>query len=1159
WLLGCAGSALGLLLLLGLTVFFLLGTQTGTRFLFTRLGTLMPGSFEVQTVQGSITSPLEIRNLTYKREGAIEIHVAHLLLQWRLAELLDRRLDVEKLYADGIRIVKAPAKSTEKTPLPDINLRFNILVRDAQVRGLDVASEDGKSLLTIDRIDLKTSELKNVFHLDRLSVRSAVVNADVAGRLTPQGDYPLNLDARWSVRPPGMAQVVGGGKLTGSLKRLEVEQKVTAPFPVEVKTLLLEPLYDLRFDGKVTFKDVNPRQLKADLPDLPASGEVAGRGSLAAFTSDGTVRGRFAPAGDFAVRYRLAREGKDGETWRIEKADVTLPGTSTHLSASGSFTQPAAPPGQSAPLTAQADLTWQSLAWPPRGKASFASPEGHAKVEAHGTTTALTSTGTVDGTLAAPLGRLVAVYQVVRQGEIWRIEKADVTLPGTPAAVHLSGTVKAPQAGPLGFDAKASWRDVAWPLRGTPVVRSAAGSAAVSGSPERYHAQVAADLAGPTGGQIPPGHWTLTGEGTQSEFHFAALQGDLLHGRLNGRGTVGWVPRPRWDLTLDGQGLDPTGVRPDLPGKLDFIASTRGELRPEGPQGKVDLPRLSGTLRAQPLSANAAVKLAGKEYEISHLSARWGDARASASGRVGDRLDLTWEADLPNLALALPGAGGALGGHGHLSGPVKTPRVNADLHFAGLTYGDNHAAQGTLKADVDLAPAGTTQLDLATRQIAAGGQQIGELTLTLRGTLNQHTLSAAVTGLGTYPKARLDLALAGAAHGQLGPQLAWQGQINRLSLRGGPAGDWDLAKSADLAASAQSARLDGLCWKSGGAELCAQGSWAKAGSWSGQANLTALPLNLLKPLLPPDLTITGAIEGTARASGSASGLREAVADLSPGPGELRFPGDSGRTVAVRFERGTLHARLEPTGGDANAALTLTNIGKLGLTARLPGLGGKAALKDLPLAGRFETELRDVSFVQGFVPELRGLSGSLNAAFDLAGTLGTPRLKGQAKLAGRTRVAEYGLDLKDLQLTATGDGGPLLKLHASVRSGSGTMTADGTTGIFPSAATPLKLKVSGRRFQVMNTREIILEASPDLDVAYQGTQAKVTGQVVVPYGRTNIEDRKKPGAVPASKDVVFVGAKAPAPPKKAPLALSAQVRLILGDQIELKALGLDARP
>src|SRR6185369_6672950 len=204
------------------------------------------------------------------------------------------------------------------------------------------------------------------------------------------------------------------------------------------------------------------------------------------------------------------------------------------------------------------------------------------------------------------------------------------------------------------------------------------------GTADRYNARVDADISGgggPPGGQIPPGHWVVAGNGTQNEFHMASLAGDVLHGRLTGSGTVGWSPRVRWDLALEGQGLDPAVVKADFPGRLDLAVKTRGEMLPAGPSGTVDVSRLAGTLRQQPLSATAAVRLAGKSYDISRLDAHWGDARLAATGRVGDRFDLGFDVALPNLALAVPQAAGGIQARGRLAGPLKTPRVTADGRF----------------------------------------------------------------------------------------------------------------------------------------------------------------------------------------------------------------------------------------------------------------------------------------------------------------------------------------------------------------------------------------------------------------------------------------------------------------------------------------------
>src|SRR6266852_1758220 len=92
-----------LLVLGGGVVLYVLGTQSGSRFLFALLGTLMPGSVEVRALDGLISGPLTVHGLVYKRPG-LEIHIDRIDLDWRLRELAARRLDIRHLRATGVKI-----------------------------------------------------------------------------------------------------------------------------------------------------------------------------------------------------------------------------------------------------------------------------------------------------------------------------------------------------------------------------------------------------------------------------------------------------------------------------------------------------------------------------------------------------------------------------------------------------------------------------------------------------------------------------------------------------------------------------------------------------------------------------------------------------------------------------------------------------------------------------------------------------------------------------------------------------------------------------------------------------------------------------------------------------------------------------------------------
>ncbi|HYH47314.1 MAG TPA: hypothetical protein VEG34_16660, partial [Thermoanaerobaculia bacterium] len=544
-LLWTAGGLAALIVLLAVSVWFLAGTQSGTEFLFTRLGAVMPGSLEVAELRGPLRGPLEIRGLRYEREG-MEVYIERVSFDWKVRRLLERLVDVERLHAEGVRVVTTPSEEEkERTPLPDLNLRFNIIVRDARVRGLTVSStaaEPGEQPFVIDRIDLATTALGGeAVRIDRLAVRAPLLDADVTGTVLPRGDYPVDLDLRWALRLPDTAPLAGRGTLGGTLEELRVVQRLTAPFDVWADLRLDQPLYDLRFAGTVRAPRLNPRLIKADLPDLPAQLQVTAEGTIEKLTARGQVRGSLPQTGPLAVDFQASR---DGERFLIQRADVALPGTPTRLTLSG--------------------------------------------------------------------------------------------------RVDLAGEAPA-------FAGEASWQRLSWPLRTSngeaPIVVSRQGTAKVEGTVEDFAANLQAHLAAPTeGGQIPPGTWTIAGRGDKDSFRFASLRGDILGGRLTGRGEVAWQPQVRWDLALQGAGISPQPLVAALPGRFNFAAASRGTLGDDGPVGTVRVSNLTGALRGQPLRAAADLELAGPRYRLTRLDATLGPARLSAAGWLGDRWDLGFTA-----------------------------------------------------------------------------------------------------------------------------------------------------------------------------------------------------------------------------------------------------------------------------------------------------------------------------------------------------------------------------------------------------------------------------------------------------------------------------------------------------------------------------------
>jgi translocation and assembly module TamB len=1153
-----------LLLLTGGAVWFLLDTQSGARFLFARLGSIMPGSFEVDQINGPISGPLKVQNLVYKRPG-LEVHVAALELDWRLRELVDRRLDIRRLAASGIQILSTPSRETTPTSLPDLNMHFNIIVHDAQVRGLTVGAPGDPHPMVIDSIDLSTSDIANVVRVDRLAVRSAILNADIQGTVQPTGDYPVQLALRWSAHPAGSAALAGNGQLAGTLKALRIAQSLAQPFPVFVSGVVTDAMNNPAFDGRVNFDGANPHLVMASLPDLPASGQLVFKGDADTFTSTGSVQARVQQTGLVAVHYAI---GRDRDKWQIDRADVTFPGAPSTLSAKGKLelgqakALPNGAPASSAdqPLNANLDLQWHQLAWPPRGTPSFTSPGGSAHIEAKGTLNQLASSGTLAASLA-PVGPVQAQYTLRRQADTWEVQSLRLAVPGRATVVNLQGKANLAGAAPS-LEAHATWRAASWPLNGPPSIVSQQGEAQVRGRLDHYQATLRADLSGPAGGSIPPGQWSLDGSGDTHHMHLDHLAAAILNGQITGNGEVAWDPQPNWNLQLHGDGIDPTSLRPDFPGKLAFSATTRGSVPVAGVEGSLALTQLSGTLRKQPISATAAVDFRGSNLAISNADLKWSTAHLHAQGKVGDALDLTWSVEAPNLSIALPDIAGGVTGTGHLGGTMSAPRVQATLQADGLRSGTQSLAHATVTADVDLSQTGPLKLAADLKGVSASGTLIDDVGIHLNGTTAAHTLQLTATGWGGEATAKLALAASGALNGGLTAQAAWKGTLQTLDASTKAIGSWSLDHGVAVNASAKGADARDFCWHSGPGKACLSAAWVANGPWSANVALTALPLSLAKTLLPSDVVVTGAINGHLQAAGGPRGLTTAQIDVTPGPGSLRFPGAEGAEQEVSFDAGTIRGQAGPQGGTLDADLTFKGMGTTKAQLRLPQITQGVPFARQPLSGHVEVHWTSLAVLSGLVPDLQKPEGSLNASLDLSGTAGSPRLQGKASLTnGRLRVPRYGLDVRDIRFDATGDGSGALVIDASARSGKGTVTVKGKAGLAASTTMPMHLTMSGQHFQVINTTDMAVEVSPQLDLTYEGTSARLEGQILVPFGRVQVDQRGKAGPIEPSKDVVMVSSH---PQTKeagsAPLSITARVRLIVPENsFDLNAYGLAGRP
>ena len=155
------------------------------------------------------------------------------------------------------------------------------------------------------------------------------------------------------------------------------------------------------------------------------------------------------------------------------------------------------------------------------------------------------------------------------------------------------------------------------------------------------------------GGGLPTVDLDLTATGDLEGLRVQRLNAEVIGGEPLTTGTFAWERVPRWDLMLVAAGLDPGRYLADWPGRIDGRVRIDGEIAAESDGGlglRVGVEELAGRLRDQPFTARGRLALAGGDIRAEGLQVASGPNRVFVDGRAGERLDLTFDIDAPDLA-----------------------------------------------------------------------------------------------------------------------------------------------------------------------------------------------------------------------------------------------------------------------------------------------------------------------------------------------------------------------------------------------------------------------------------------------------------------------------------------------------------------------------
>ncbi|MEX2494862.1 MAG: translocation/assembly module TamB domain-containing protein [Woeseia sp.] len=1100
--------------------YWLLETQSGSRWAWDRSTGSVPGNLSARSISGSIGNGLELSGLSYRNE-TVTVGVADARIAASLV-LSPLRLELEEVRADGVvirQLERPEAEEPETSILEQLALPFEIRVHRLIVTELEVVNSDDETTFFLRRAEAAGTwhEEISLSHVDIDSSAGQLSGEVMLGLETPHpasasfaATYPLTLGETTQL-------LRFSAEAEGSLENLQVDVSLADPslrMSGRLLSLLEQPGWDLRLQSSYIQWPLG------QAPDQPVSvylrnADLETAGQLSNYSISGV--GLVSVAGQEELPFSLSSRGdSDG----IDVLDLDLQGEAIRAAATGEVRWE----GGFA-VAVDGDISRFDV-----GILTGEWPEGRPVA---GTVDAAWSAGKVD------------------------LNELQLRILQTDAKVHGSGQIDV-EGGVV--DVGLEWRNLQWPLQEkTSAAEVAAGNVEsefgrinVSGSPEDWTFEGRAALKA---ADLPQGVFELSGHGNRESVEAVLHQSNVLAGSASGRGSFNWAENGRWSVELVTRDLNVGALLPELPGRISSEFAAEGQLTPA--EFSVDIERIEGVLRERPIHGEGSVRYAAGNLVAEQLQLNSGESRLLLDGDLASASGLHFELDAPALERFQQELAGSVRAAGNLSLAAEFPALSMELQAHDVLWNGYGVEELTLSSTKRQNGNGLS-LQASGVGLSAGARRIESLVAGVEAGPDQQRLELELSPGGE--QGLIAIELDGRLEDWKRPlDSLWRGSVEAARLVDPSGTTYQLADPAPLELGTNRLLLDGACLQ--GQEqsrVCLDAIWSGGTVFSLSAELASVPVELVSLIYETDLRFTQDLSGHLSLTAGEDASLSGEGDIAISPGRVQNRIDP----AMATQTGAGSLRFDLADGELLAALALPFSESAEIDAEFE-MSDIRSGTDSEISGRLLANLNDISVAATVVPVVTGIRGRLEVDLALAGTLGSPVLAGDASLKnGALRYDPIGLQLTNIELDAVMDEDNRIDIRSTFRAGEGKGEIETTALSLGDLREGLQLSLTGEDLTLVDLPDANVVADANLGIGIQGGSLRLNGNVLVSRARltpTNLAS----GKVTESEDVRIVAQEEDEPVEPeggdgAPFQLFGTVALALGQDVHVDLDVAEAR-
>jgi len=742
------------------------------------------------------------------------------------------------------------------------------------------------------------------------------------------------------------------------------------------------------------------------------------------------------------------------------------------------------------------------------------------------------------------------------------------------------------------------WEQFNWPLSGEPQISSNQGYLTSKGTLNDYQLQLASHLSLT---DLPPADINLMGKGNLQSFDLSTLMIKALQGDVQLNGNLNWLNNLAWKGDLSINDINFNELTKDYPGQLSgHIQHSVSVPLSDNQQAAwaFNLPviDLNGSYLNRPLTIKGkASGDANQGFSINNLAINNAKNSMLVNGKVADKNDLSIDLNIQNLTNIIVDSRGKIKGKVNLAGSIDKIEIDSNLAITDLSYLDNDIESLSIAGQATLFELPVANLDINANNIRSNGQKIDSIKIGVKPN--------AVTAKKVQHQVDVDLNskivntdLTVLFEQQLN---TWSAILNKgmiETVQGLLVLKDPFTVTTD---EQQNINLTAHCWlatnnnKDQNGQLCIQ-KFSVGENGDIEINIDEFLLASLTPFIPDTLTLEGALAANLDIFWKNNQKPNIDLVVNGDAMALNINTDKNTQEVTRYPVDQFLIKMKT--GKKQTDFSVKALSEGLINANIEGY--ITPYQTIPkINATLNLLVPDFDNFAILIPQVDKLTGQLQADIKINGKLEKPSLAGQVLIAdGSVKAPSAPLQITDLNAKvdiddnqAKIDGYFFTNTKKPAKKKSNAIL-DAIVAIKDTAVSTINIpqrianmrntdtdnqETNGRadinglldwqedlkgkihfeadQMLIQDYGKIELYVSPNIDLILDD-YVSVNGIINVNKGNIRVKELPE-GAVSVSKDVIVVDAKQQE--TSADLPIKMNVKVSLGDQLRLQAIGLDS--